>query len=190
MRLELIRTLRKEKGLTLVELGEKTGYTPSFLSQLERGLKQPSLDALRIITECLGVSLLALLENQTESSQDSGAQNYNCVIIRKDNRHKFVLEGERTQYEMLTPQSSSNPHKYSMYGTLVTVAPGVWTNISPVVHFYEESIYILSGKMRADVGGETYNLETGDSIYIAGFTPHNYFNPGDEPLITIAFQSK
>ena len=41
--LESIRELRRRKNFTLRQLSEKTGYTVSFLSQLERGIKNPSL---------------------------------------------------------------------------------------------------------------------------------------------------
>lgn len=37
--LESIRELRCRKNFTLRQLSEKTGYTVSFLSQLERGIK-------------------------------------------------------------------------------------------------------------------------------------------------------
>ena len=47
--LESIRELRCRKNFTLRQLSEKTGYTVSFLSQLERGIKNPALDALRAI---------------------------------------------------------------------------------------------------------------------------------------------
>ena len=41
--LESIRELRRRKNFTLRQLSEKTGYTVSFLSQLERGIKNPCL---------------------------------------------------------------------------------------------------------------------------------------------------
>lgn len=61
--LESIRELRRRKNFTLRQLSEKTGYTVSFLSQLERGIKNPSLDALRAIAQALDVSLVSLMNN-------------------------------------------------------------------------------------------------------------------------------
>lgn len=61
--LESIRELRCRKNFTLRQLSEKTGYTVSFLSQLERGIKNPSLDALRAIAQALDVSLVSLMNN-------------------------------------------------------------------------------------------------------------------------------
>lgn len=190
VRYELLRTLRKEKGLTLAELGAKAGFTPSFLSQLERGLKQPSLDAMRRIANCLGVSILSLLADQMEDRDGNVSKNAHCSIIRNGKRQRFSVENKTTVFELITPQTGDDSRRYTMYGVLASTEPGMWTNQKPVVHFYEECCYVLGGKMRAFVGEEIYDLEVGDSIYIDGSAPHNYLNTGDEPLVMLAFQSK
>jgi transcriptional regulator with XRE-family HTH domain len=46
---DIIKKKRLEKGYTLSYMSKKLGFTASFLSQLERGHKQPSLDTLRKI---------------------------------------------------------------------------------------------------------------------------------------------
>ena len=51
-----IRMLRKTRGLTLVQLAERTQLSHPFLSQLERGLEQPSLGSLRRIAIALETS--------------------------------------------------------------------------------------------------------------------------------------
>jgi transcriptional regulator with XRE-family HTH domain len=38
-----LRELRRRNGLTLVQLAERTDLSHSFLSQIERGLAQPSM---------------------------------------------------------------------------------------------------------------------------------------------------
>ena len=47
-----IREMRKKRGLTLKEVAEATGYTIGHISQIERDLKSPSLEALRQIAVC------------------------------------------------------------------------------------------------------------------------------------------
>lgn len=47
--------------MTLATLGEKTGYTASFLSQIERGLNRPSIEALRKICDVLEIEVASLL---------------------------------------------------------------------------------------------------------------------------------
>lgn len=189
MRNKLLRRLRKQKGLTLADLGAQTGYTPSYLSQLERGLKRPSLDALRRIADALGAPVISLLDEEIGAAEGDVARNAQCSIVRGHSRRRFMLEEEGTVIELLTPQDEGDSHSYAMHGMIATTQPGTWTNQKPVSHFYEECCYILSGTMQAVVGGESYDLETGDSLYIDSFALHNFYNSGKELLVVIAFQS-
>ena len=56
-----IRQARKEKGYSQERLAELCGISDTYLGRLERGEKQPSLDTLVRLTECLGVSLTDVL---------------------------------------------------------------------------------------------------------------------------------
>nr|WP_274709446.1 helix-turn-helix transcriptional regulator [Streptomyces tubbatahanensis] len=51
----LVRSVRRERGLTLEQLGERTGYSASQLSRLERELAPMTVDALRLIADALGI---------------------------------------------------------------------------------------------------------------------------------------
>ena len=55
-----IRTLRQAKGLTLKQLADKTQTTAGYISQLERGLVDPSLSTLRKIAAVLDTPCLPL----------------------------------------------------------------------------------------------------------------------------------
>ena len=56
-----IRQIRKSKQLTLQDIAEKTGFSAGFLSQVERGTTDPSLSALRKISDALEVTPYMLL---------------------------------------------------------------------------------------------------------------------------------
>jgi len=56
-----LRRLRKQKGYTLVQVGEQTGVSVSFLSDMERDRTKPSLDTLGKLAECYQVSVNDLL---------------------------------------------------------------------------------------------------------------------------------
>ena len=51
-----IRQLRKNKKLSLDKLGSRAELSKSFLSEMERGKKQPRLETLQRIARELGVS--------------------------------------------------------------------------------------------------------------------------------------
>ena len=59
-----IRRRRHGRGLTLAALSAAAGVSVSMLSQVERGLLDPSLDTLRNIAEALGTSPFRLLEEE------------------------------------------------------------------------------------------------------------------------------
>ena len=54
-----IRHCRKVAGLTQAELGEKTGFDPKTISRFETGNYTPSVEALYLIADVLGVKLKA-----------------------------------------------------------------------------------------------------------------------------------
>jgi transcriptional regulator with XRE-family HTH domain len=57
----LLRAQRTAADLSLRELSERTNVSNAYLSQLERGLHEPSLSVLRAITDALGLPLGPLL---------------------------------------------------------------------------------------------------------------------------------
>ena len=73
-----IRTQRKMANLSLRQLAELTSLSNPYLSQVERGLHQPSVRVLKAISDALNVSaetLLAqagLIDSVTGESADGG----------------------------------------------------------------------------------------------------------------------
>ena len=67
MRLEqaiglVLRQLRDELGLTQEELGFQCGYHTTYISQLERGLKNPSVRAIFHLTQPLRTTPSTFIE--------------------------------------------------------------------------------------------------------------------------------
>lgn len=58
-----VRALRDREGLSQEELAFRAGMKRSYLSDLERGTRNPSVRALGRIAEALGVAPARLLES-------------------------------------------------------------------------------------------------------------------------------
>ena len=56
-----IRKRRQQANLSLRQLAEKTRLSNPYLSQIERGLHQPSMRVIKLIAEALNVSAETLL---------------------------------------------------------------------------------------------------------------------------------
>ena len=58
---EVLRKVRTDKGLSQEELADLAGLHRTYISQIERGLKSPSLRSLEQIANGLGVTLSEML---------------------------------------------------------------------------------------------------------------------------------
>lgn len=68
---EKIRQLRKEKKITLEQLGAMTESAKSYLWEVEQGrIPRPSADKLQRIAQCLGVTASYLVDEKLEDPDD------------------------------------------------------------------------------------------------------------------------
>ena len=61
---ERVKATRQARHMTLAALAGTSGLTKGFISQLERGRSNPSLESLRRIAASLGVTAQALMSDQ------------------------------------------------------------------------------------------------------------------------------
>jgi transcriptional regulator with XRE-family HTH domain len=82
----LLRAQRVAADLSLRELSERTKVSNAYLSQLERGLHEPSFSVLRAIASALGVPLGPLLTRvgmlEGESESESHLRETEAAILR------------------------------------------------------------------------------------------------------------
>lgn len=64
-----LRRLRKLRGLTLTELAAKSGVSAQYLSEVERGRKEPSSEMIAAITGALGLTLVQLTSHVADELQ-------------------------------------------------------------------------------------------------------------------------
>ncbi len=63
---ERVRALRKQKDWSLEELAERAGMHVTYLSSVERGYRNPTLNVLAAIASALDVTLSSLLKDMKE----------------------------------------------------------------------------------------------------------------------------
>ncbi|MFD2417288.1 helix-turn-helix domain-containing protein [Amycolatopsis pigmentata] len=56
-----LRATREKQGGRLVDIAERAGISPQYLSEIERGRKEPSSEMIAAVTGALGVDLAELL---------------------------------------------------------------------------------------------------------------------------------
>lgn len=165
-----IRTIREQKGMSIRQMARKSGLSPGYISQVERGHAQPSLNTLRAISRVLDVPIFKFLEPKPKSQ----------IVVRKPERQVLELAHSGLRYELLTPDISRQMEVF-----LVEMAPGIASSDTPLIHEGEEWILILQGSLELVIGDETVRLEQGDAAYFDGRVPHIMSNKGSEQMIGV-----
>ena len=62
---EKIKVIRKKHNLTQRALGQAISYSPTYISDIERGQTQPSIDILRKISQYLEIDIIYFFSNET-----------------------------------------------------------------------------------------------------------------------------
>ena len=196
---ERIRDERRIRKLTLEELSQKTGLSKSFLSQVERGLAQPSVSSLKKIAQQFGISVVNLFSNESmlspptlknHSPVEGGKNNHfssgeEVKIVRKARRKTLSLPGSRVSYDLITPDM--NRHIEMLY---LRLSAGESSGNEPIIDPPgEKCCLILKGALQYRVGEDTYELKEGDSIYHPAHFPHGWCGTGEGPIEVIVVLS-
>jgi transcriptional regulator with XRE-family HTH domain len=83
----MLRAQRVSAELSLRELAERTNVSNAYLSELERGLHEPSLRVLRAIASALGMPLASTLASagvlgDEEDGRQAGPADTEAAILR------------------------------------------------------------------------------------------------------------
>jgi transcriptional regulator with XRE-family HTH domain len=64
-----LKTLRKEKGLSQEELAERSGLNRPYISGIEQGKRNVSLEVMEKLAEALGVEMVVFFEQNFTPSK-------------------------------------------------------------------------------------------------------------------------
>jgi transcriptional regulator with XRE-family HTH domain len=175
-----IRSERVAAGVSLRELARRVAVSPSLLSQIERGLAQPSVGTLWALVSELGFSLDSLF---TTAPEPAGA---NAHLLRANARRAIELDGG-IRWEGLTPAPDAD-----VDFAYVTYAPGRRSAAGrpAAVHRGREYGFLISGCLSIEIGDAVHELLPGDTIVFDSQTPHRFRAVGDEPAHAVWWNLK
>jgi transcriptional regulator with XRE-family HTH domain len=159
-----IRSVREVRGRSLRSVATEAGVSESFLSQVERGVANPSVASLRRIAEALGSSLGALFEGPPQRGK----------LVRVGDRRQMKHPRRSWEDYLLSPTEARR-----LQVILSLIQPGAGSGPEAYAHDSdEECVVVLKGRMEFWVGDEHYELEEGDSLLFESRIPHRNRNPG------------
>ena len=68
-----LRRLRHERGERLADTADRAGVSPQYLSEMERGLKEPSSEMIAAVAGALEVTLIELTAGVVDDLRSRGA---------------------------------------------------------------------------------------------------------------------
>ena len=163
---EKVKAFRTARRMSLRTLGDATGTTASFLSQLEQGLSGVNISTLMRIASALGISLTDLFEDATPPVGR---------VLRKAERPALPpAEGYRKM--LLSRRPIRDMEVY-----IGEFDPGGSTGEKPYSHGdSHELFFVLRGTVELTLGDERHVLSAGDSIEYPSSVPHKTENIGTE----------
>ncbi len=165
-----LRSLRKQRNLSLQELAKLADCPPSYLSMIENNKVDPSISRLKKIAEGLGITIIDLFREDT----------YNGFILRKQNRVRVPLPKSKTELEILAPDL---PDK-QIDARLAIVHPGGGSE-GYYDHQGEEFGLVLEGSLELVINGKAHQLKQGDSFYFRSEIKHRFKNKGRQDAIVL-----
>jgi len=165
---EHIRRLRSERGLSVRAFAALTGFSPSFISQLENGQVSPSLGSLQKIAEVLGVTLGEFF-GAAETGDDS-------LIVRSGERRRLDSTWTDAHIEALGSMVRSR----RLEPVLVIFGPGGRSGKHPHAPSREEFAFVVRGGVTLTLADEESLLVAGDAVTLPAQAPRLWENRSKE----------
>jgi transcriptional regulator with XRE-family HTH domain len=185
-----LREARQAQNLTLREIARRTGLTASLISQVERGLANPSVSSLYNMAEVLGLSMDYFFNvsgrNETpvqgttaDQPQNDPALTEGSPVLHAADRHIVNIAGG-VQWQNLIPQNEQAVEFMELRYDV-----GSSSGELAYQHRGREYGVVLQGQLLVELGFNKYQLEPGDSISFDCTVPHRLINTGDIPVVGI-----
>ncbi|PTW63429.1 XRE family transcriptional regulator [Breoghania corrubedonensis] len=162
-----IRKARKEKGMTLREVADEVGCSPSMLSKIETEQATPSLRTLHRIAAVLDISITHLFGAEAQPEEIS--------VIRSDARPAVQVRRNKGGASIFLERLSPTVPDMMLSANIHTLEPGAESG-GDIQHAGQEVGYVLQGTAELIVAGKSYHLTAGDSFFFASTLPHRYRN--------------
>jgi transcriptional regulator with XRE-family HTH domain len=158
---ERVRKIRNERGLTLQDVANFTGFSKALISQIENNIVMPPISTLGKIAKVLNVKMTYFFEEEVNQND--------FFIVRNDEKKFIYREGVKHgyMYEELAKMKSFD----YMDWLLVTVKPEKMDE-KLFSHEGYEYMYVVQGAIKMKLGNEDIDLHEGDSIAFNSKIPH------------------
>ena len=157
-----LRELRTAQHISIRTLAARTNFSPSFISQIEKGRASPSIASLERIAAVLDTSLGGFFTSEIPDD---------IRIIRYSDREELVSSWSRAKIQALGPMAGGKTE-----AVMITLLPHGRSGKRPYAHSGEEFGLIFEGEITLTLGSEIHTLRRGDAVTFGSDIPHLWEN--------------
>ncbi len=176
---ERIRSLRKQRNLSLEQVSAKSGVALATLSRIENGKGPGTFRTHRKIAEAFGVSL-------TDFYRDLQSEEQEALVSesRPEEAESFTYD-EKASAVFLARQLSGK----QMLPQMILLQPEGRTALEEYPVGTERWVFGLEGNSVARIGEKEYPLAPGEALYFKASMSHRFENRGSAEAKLISVTS-
>lgn len=171
---EVIRQLRRHRGLSLRELAAQSGLSQSFLSAVERGQSDIAVGRLAQIARVLGHDVASLLGYSMRQV---------APLFVQPEQHVRVPRGEGVELSAFRIPGTSLEFMVASFDPNAGFA-------DEVTHAGLDVMYVAEGEVVLAVDGREYPVRAGECAVWPSSHAHAVRNDADEPARAIGFTTE
>ncbi len=158
--------------MTLVEFATRLDRSVGFISQIERGLSEPSIEDLRKVARIFGVPISLFFGTQSDHPNEARH------IVRAGRRRKLGNAEGGLIEELLSPDLGGS------FETLRSEFAAGCELSKAQQRDTEEAGYVIEGTLDMEIDGVWHTLQEGDSFRIQG-EAYRWRNRSDRNAVVI-----
>jgi transcriptional regulator with XRE-family HTH domain len=155
-----LKAVRKQMEMTLKQVAQESGMSPTHISEIERGKTSPTVGALRKIAGALGKDTAYFVEEEPLPR---------VSVVRKEDRETVLLRSDGDAFVTARALTSGIP---AGRVKLVLVDEGEGGQLATHAHEGEEAIVMMNGQAKVVVDGNEFVIEPGDCLHYSAKCEH------------------
>jgi transcriptional regulator with XRE-family HTH domain len=172
------RILRAARGdkFSLESLAARSGVSAGLLSQIERGIGNPSFQTLLRITGALDLPISELF-----GSDHRGRADLSC-LVRTEERRRLTWPKERLTWEILTPPGTRE------FSVMRGIVPPRFHESAFIRPEYYRGMYcnhLLEGHLTVQIEEKIFDVSPGDSYTVRSGQLNWLRNDHDVPAVVL-----
>jgi transcriptional regulator with XRE-family HTH domain len=164
-----LRALRKQRDYTVNDLAARATVSAGMISQIERGMSNPSIRVLERLRQALNVPLTTLLDG----SHQLPPATRDTFVRRKAERPHFTVGANGISKQLLSPNG-----EHDLQFMFINIAPHSIAE-EVLIGPGEKAGWVLEGQLELTVADQVAVLDEGDSFQFSSLQPHSVRNRTD-----------